>query len=29
MDMRTIRVRGSARVFKAPDWVVISFSIIA
>lgn len=27
MEMRTIRVRGSAKVWKAPDWVVIRFSI--
>ena len=27
MDQRTIRVRGSAEVSGAPDWVIISFSI--
>jgi uncharacterized protein len=27
MDNRTIRVRGSAKVSAAPDWVVIFFDI--
>ncbi|MEW5784038.1 MAG: SIMPL domain-containing protein [Bacillota bacterium] len=29
MDKRTIRVRGSAKVSGAPDWVAISFKLIS